>query len=51
MIFSTINSSFPELTEEQIKFLEEELEDHRKNPDKGSTWEDVKTRMTVPNKK
>lgn len=31
-----------QLSEEQIKFLEEELASYSKNPDEGKTWEEVK---------
>ncbi len=31
-----------QLSEEQIKFLEEELAAYSKNPDEGKTWEEVK---------
>lgn len=34
-----------QLTEEQMQFLEQELEAYKKNPDEGSTWEEIKSRM------
>lgn len=33
-----------QLTESQISFLEEELVAYGKNPDEGSTWEEIKSR-------
>ena len=34
-----------ELSNEQINILEEELADYKKNPKKGSSWEEVKARI------
>lgn len=34
-----------QLTEEQMQFLEEELEDHRKNPEDVTTWEEIKSKV------
>ncbi len=34
-----------ELTPEQIAILEAELRAYEENPDKGSTWEEVKARI------
>jgi putative addiction module component (TIGR02574 family) len=34
------------LNSDQIKILEEELEAYAKNPDEGSSWEEVKRRIT-----
>ena len=34
-----------ELSPEQIKILEEELAAYEKNPDEGSTWEEVKKKI------
>ncbi len=33
------------LNEEQIKSLEEELAEYSKNPDEGSTWDEIKKRI------
>ena len=35
-----------QLSADQIKILEEELAAYGKNPDEGSSWEDVKKRIT-----
>lgn len=40
------NQNSPDLTEEQMQFLEEELEGYRKNPEDVISWEEIKTRMT-----
>ena len=40
------SSSFFELSPEQKKLLDEEMEDNRINPDKGSSWEEVKARLS-----
>lgn len=34
-----------ELSESEIKMLEERLADYQKNPESGSSWEDVKKRL------
>jgi putative addiction module component (TIGR02574 family) len=34
-----------ELSEETIQLLDERLEAHRKNPNEGSSWEEVKARI------
>ncbi len=34
-----------QLTEEQMQFLEEELEDYRKNPEDVTTWDEIKSRV------
>jgi putative addiction module component (TIGR02574 family) len=34
-----------QLTETQIRFLEEELVAYGKNPDEGSTWEEIKRKV------
>ena len=34
-----------ELSESEIKMLEERLADYKKNPESGSSWEDVKKRL------
>ena len=34
-----------QLTPAQISFLEEELADYAKNPEEGSSWEEVKKRI------
>ncbi|HKR06631.1 MAG TPA: addiction module protein [Bacteroidia bacterium] len=34
------------LNPEQVKILEEELAAYSKNPDEGSSWEEVKKRIT-----
>jgi putative addiction module component (TIGR02574 family) len=34
-----------ELSESEIRMLEERLADYKKNPDSGSSWEDVKKRL------
>lgn len=34
-----------QLSDEQIKILEEEISDYSKNPDEGSSWEDIKKRI------
>ena len=39
------NVNFQSLTEEQIKFLEDELLAYEKNPVDGSTWEEIKGKM------
>ncbi len=33
------------LSEEQIKFLEEEIENYSKNPDEGASWLEIKNRI------
>ncbi len=33
------------LSQEQIKFLEEEMAAYSKNPDEGSSWEEIKARI------
>ena len=38
-------SEAPKLTEAQRAELDRRLETHRKNPDAGSSWEDVKARI------
>jgi putative addiction module component (TIGR02574 family) len=35
-----------QLTEEQMQFLEEELEAYRKNPDDVTTWEEIKSKVS-----
>ena len=39
------NQSY-KLSADQIKMLEEELAAYSKNPDEGSSWEEVKKRIT-----
>ena len=34
-----------ELSEAEIKMMEERLADYQKNPESGSSWEDVKKRL------
>lgn len=34
-----------ELTPEQISLLENELEEYAKNPDEGSSWQEIKERV------
>ncbi len=34
-----------ELTEEEKRILDRELEDYERSPDAGSTWEEVETRI------
>lgn len=34
-----------QLSEKQIKFLEEELKDYSKKPEEGSSWEEIKKRI------
>ena len=34
------------LSEEQINFLEEELAAYAKNPEEGSSWEEIKNRIS-----
>lgn len=34
-----------ELSEAEIKMLEERLADYQKNPESGTSWEDVKKRL------
>ena len=38
-----------QLSDEQIRFLEEEISSYDKNPEEGSSWEDIKNR--IKNKK
>lgn len=33
------------LSEEQIKFLEEEIENYAKNPNEGASWSEIKNRI------
>ena len=40
-----------ELSEAEIKMLEERLADYEANPESGSTWEDVMERLTLSFKK
>ncbi|MCP4113300.1 MAG: antitoxin [Desulfobacteraceae bacterium] len=35
-----------ELTEAEKKLIDERLEEHRRNPEAGSSWEDVYKRIT-----
>ena len=35
----------PELTDAEIKMIDERLETHRQNPEAGSSWEDVYKRI------
>jgi putative addiction module component (TIGR02574 family) len=39
------NKNAYQLSEEQILFLEEEMTAYGKNPDEGSSWEDIKKRI------
>lgn len=41
----TQNAKPYQLTEEQMQFLEEEMEAYKKNPNEGSTWEEIKSRV------
>ncbi len=41
------NKSSYELSDEQIQFLEEEIKAYSKNPEQGSTWEEVKNRIKI----
>lgn len=34
-----------QLSDDQIKILEEEISDYSKNPDEGSSWEEIKKRI------
>lgn len=38
-----------QLSDEQVRFLEEEIAAYDKNPEEGSTWEEIKNR--IKNKK
>ncbi len=46
-IWDTIpeTSEAPKLTDAQRAELDRRLEEHRKNPEDGSSWEDVKARI------
>lgn len=39
------NKSDYNLSQEQIKFLEEEIENYSKNPSEGGTWQEIKNRI------
>lgn len=41
----TQNKKPYQLTDEQMQFLEEELEAYRKNPEDVTTWEEIKNRV------
>ena len=43
----TLHKKPYELTNEQVKFLEEELAAYSQNPDEGDSWEDIKKRMGI----
>ena len=47
-IWDSIAASSEEvpLTEEEIAELERRLEDHKRNPNSGSSWEEVKARIS-----
>ena len=34
-----------QLSDEQIRILEEEISDYSKNPDEGSSWEEIKNKI------
>ncbi len=41
----TDNKNAFQLNEQQIIFLEEEIATYNKNPEEGSTWEEIKNRI------
>ena len=38
-----LHEEFHQLSKEQMRILEEELEAYKTNPDEGSSWEEVKS--------
>ena len=43
------NKNAYSLSEEQIHFLDEEIKAYEKNPEEGSTWEEIKNRLKINN--
>lgn len=45
-LWDDIENNLLEVTEEEIKFAKERLELHRLNPSKGTSWQEVKKKIS-----